>query len=108
MKQLSRWTTLASLVATVLILAGIGWYAGLFGAADKPEATADAEIKGTAMVTTTDAQQGSLSPTAAAYGTVVSSPQNSFVIQVPRDGTFKSVNVRDGEAVRAGQPIVTV
>ncbi len=45
---------------------------------------------------------------ALAYGTVVSSPQNSFVIQIPRDGTFKTVNVRDGEVVRAGQPIVTV
>jgi RND family efflux transporter MFP subunit len=108
MRQLPRWTTLASLVATVLILAGIGWYAGLFGAADKPAATGEAEVKGTAMVTTTDAQQGTLSPSAAAYGTVVSSPQNSFVIQIPRDGTFKSVSVRDGEAVRAGQPIVTV
>src|SRR5205807_630802 len=66
------------------------------------------EVKGTAMVTTTDATQGSLSPTALAYGTVMSSPQNSFVIQIPRGGTFKAVNVRDGEPVRAGQPIVTV
>ena len=96
MKYLPRWTTLASLVATVLILSGIGWYAGLFGAGEKPEAAGEAEVKGTAMVTTTDAQQGSLSPTTSAYGTVVSSPQNSFVIQIPRDGTFKSVNVRDG------------
>src|SRR5579872_1402835 len=104
MKYLPRWTTLAS----VLILAGIGWYAGLFGAAEKPDSTGAAEIKGTAQVTTTDAQQGSLSPTSVAYGTVVSSPQNSFVIQLPRDGIFKTVNVRDGEAVRAGQPIVTV
>src|SRR6185437_2991818 len=108
MKYLPRWTTLASLVATVLILGGIGWYAGLFGGGDKPEATAEAEVEGTAMVTTTDATQGSLSPTALAYGTVVSSPQNSFVIQIPRDGTFKTVNVRDGEAVRTGEPIVTV
>jgi RND family efflux transporter MFP subunit len=108
MKYLPRWTTLASVLATVLILAGIGWYAGLFGAGEKPEATAAAEVEGTAMVTTTDATQGSLSPTALAYGTVVSSPQNSFVIQIPRDGTFKTVNVRDGEAVRTGQPIVTV
>jgi RND family efflux transporter MFP subunit len=108
MKYLPRWTTIASLLATVLILAGIGWYAGLFGAGEKPAATAEAEVEGTAMVTTTDATQGSLSPTALAYGTVVSSPQNSFVIQIPRDGTFKTVNVRDGEAVRAGEPIVTV
>ncbi len=45
---MKRLITLASLVATVLILAGIGWYAGLFGAADKPETTAAAEIHGTA------------------------------------------------------------
>ena len=106
----SRWTTLASLLATVIIVGGIGYYAGLFGAAEKPDAAAggEAEVKGTATVTTTDAQQGSLSPTALAYGTVVSSPQNSFVIQIPRDGVFKTVNVRDGDVVRAGEPIVTV
>jgi RND family efflux transporter MFP subunit len=103
-----RLTTLASVLATIIILAGIGFYAGLFGAADKPDAPAAAEIKGTATVTTTDATQGSLSPTALAYGQVVSSPQNSFVIQIPRDGVFKTVNVQDGEAVRSGQPIVTV
>src|SRR5690348_12860954 len=105
---LLRLSTLASVLATVLILAGIGWYAGLFGAADKPEATAEAEIKGTATVTTTEVTQGQLSPIATAYGTVVSSPQNSFVIQIPRDGVFKTVNVRDGDLVRTGQPIVTV
>ena len=107
---LLRWTTWASLLATVIILGGIGYYAGLFGGADKPDAAAggDAEIKGTAMVTTTDATQGSLSPTATAYGMVTSSPQSSFVIQIPRDGVFKAVNVREGDPVRKGQPIVTV
>jgi RND family efflux transporter MFP subunit len=105
---LLRLSTAVSLLATVIILAGIGWYSGVFGGADKAEATAEAEIKGTATVTTTDATQGELSPIATAYGTVITSPQNSFVIQIPRDGVFKSVNVRDGDVVRAGQPIVTV
>jgi RND family efflux transporter MFP subunit len=104
---MKRLTTIASVVATILILAGIGFYAGLFGGA-KEEATAEAEVMGTATVTTTEATQGSLSPTAIAYGSVSSSPQNSFVIQIPRDGVFKTVNVRDGDAVRSGQPIVTV
>lgn len=111
MKQpLLRWTTLASLLVTVIVLAGIGYYAGLFGGAEKPDAAAagTAEIKGTATVTTTDATQGSLSPMATAYAVVTSSPQNSFVIQIPRDGVFKSVNVREGDLVRKGQPIVTV
>lgn len=107
---LLRSTTLASLIATIIILAGIGYYSGVFGGADKADAAAggDAEIKGTATVTTTDATQGSLSPTAVAYGMVTSSPQNSFVIQIPRDGVFKAVNVREGDVVRKGQPIVTV
>ena len=107
---LLRWTTWASLLATVIILGGIGYYAGLFGGAEKPDTAAggDAEIKGTATVTTTDATQGSLSPTATAYGTVTSSPQSSVVIQIPRDGVFKAVNVREGDLVRKGQPIVTV
>jgi RND family efflux transporter MFP subunit len=107
---LLRWTTLASVLVTIVILAGIGFYAGLFGAADKPDAAAagSAEVKGTATVTTTEATQGSLSPTALAYGNIISPPQNSYVIQIPRDGTFKTVNVRDGDVVRSGQPIVTV
>src|SRR6185312_6758582 len=105
---LLRWTTLVSVLATIVILVGVGFYAGLFGAADKPDTAADAEVKGTATVTTTEATQGSLSPTALAYGTVISSPKNSFVIQIPRDGTFKAVDVRDGDVVRAGQPIVTI
>lgn len=107
---LLRLTTWASVLATVIILGGIGYYAGLFGGAGKADTAAgsDAEIKGTAMVTTTDATQGSLSPTATAYGMVTSSPQSSFVIQIPRDGVFKAVNVREGDLVRKGQPIVTV
>jgi RND family efflux transporter MFP subunit len=109
-RPLLKWTTLASLLATVVILGGIGYYSGLFGAAEKPDAAASGggEIKGTATVTTTEATQGMLSPSALAYGTVTSSPQNSFVIQIPRDGLFKTVSVRDGDVVRAGQPIVTV
>ncbi len=109
-RPLVRWTTLASVLATILILAGIGYYAGLFGAGEKADANApgDAEIKGTATVTTVEVTQGMLSPTAVAYGTVSSSPQNSYVIQIPRDGVFKAVNVRDGDVVRSGQPIVTV
>ena len=109
-RPLLNWTTLASVLATIVILAGIGFYAGLFGAADKPdtEAAGNGEVEGTATVTTVDAVQGSLSPTAMAYGVVTSAPQNSFVLQIPRDGTFKTVNVREGEVVRAGQPIVTV
>jgi RND family efflux transporter MFP subunit len=105
---LLRWTTLVSVLATIVILAGIGVYAGVFGGTDKPDAAGSAEVKGTATVTTTEATQGSLSPTALAYGTVISSPENSFVIQIPRDGTFKTVNVRDGDVVRAGQPLVTI
>ena len=44
------WTTLGSVLATIIILAGIGFYAGLFGAADKPDAPAAAEIKGSGIL----------------------------------------------------------
>ncbi len=44
-RPLLRWTTLASLLATVLIIAGIGYYSGLFGAAEKPDAAAAGEAK---------------------------------------------------------------
>ena len=66
------------------------------------------EVAGTATVTTATPTTGSLSPLALAYGVVASSPQHTFVIAVMRDGVFKSVNVREGDVVRAGQPIVTV
>src|SRR5579864_1664461 len=104
---LQRWKTLASVLAAFLIVVGIAAFSGMFGA--KTDAAAgEAEIKGTATVTTTEATQGSLSPTALAYGTVTSSPDHTFVIALQHDGIFKSVNVHDGDAVRAGQTLVTV
>jgi RND family efflux transporter MFP subunit len=108
MKQLlQRWTTLASILAAVLIVVAIvvfsGWFSG-----DKDDAGGDAEIKGTATVTTAEAAQGSLSPTTLAYGTVTSSPAHTYVIALMRDGIFKSVDVHDGDPVRAGQALFTV
>ena len=104
---LRRWTTLVSVLAAVLIVVGIAAFSGLFASGNQ-DVPAAGEIKGTATVTTTEATQGSLSPTALAYGTVTSSPDHTFVVALQHDGVFKSVNVHDGDAVRAGQPLVTV
>ncbi len=70
------------------------------------EEEAPAEPTGT--VTTAVAAQGSLSPTAIAYGTVVSSPAHTRIIVMPHEGTIESVDVHDGDAVRSGQAIVTI
>jgi len=109
-RQLRRWTTLASVLASVLIVVAIAAFSGLFGSGSQGDAAAagPAEIKGTATVTTTEATQGSLSPTALAYGTVSSSPDHTFVIALQHDGVFKSVDVHDGDPVRTGQTLVTV
>jgi RND family efflux transporter MFP subunit len=71
---------------------------------DNPPATAEP----VAAVVTALAVHGTLSPAALAYGTVVSSPGHTRVIVMPHDGTIASVAVLDGEAVRAGQPLVTI
>ncbi len=99
---------LASLAVTVFVIAIVA-FPGFFGISAMPagEGTEE-EVEGTATVTTATPTSGSLSPLALAYGVVASSPQHTFVIAVMRDGVFKAVNVRDGDVVRAGQPIVTV
>src|SRR5258706_10657803 len=99
---------LASLAVTVVVIA-IAVFPGFFGISAMPAGEGEeAEVEGTATVTTATPTTGSLSPLALAYGVVASSPQHTFVIAVMRDGVFKAVNVRDGDVVRAGQPIVTV
>src|SRR3954466_1536500 len=99
---------LASLAVTLLVIA-IVVFPGFFGISSMPAGEGEeAEVEGTATVTTATPTSGSLSPVALAYGVVTSSPQHTFVIAVMRDGIFKTVNVRDGDSVRAGQPIVTV
>ena len=99
---------LASLAVTVFVIA-IAVFPGFFGISAMPAGeAAEEEVEGTATVTTATPTSGSLSPVALAYGVVASSPQHTFVIAVMRDGVFKSVNVREGDIVRAGQPIVTV
>jgi len=107
-QSLVRWTTIiGALSATVGVIAVVV-FSGLFGAANAPAAPVEEEVKGTATVVTAMPTSGSLAPVALAYGMVTSSPQRTFVIAVQRDGVFKSVNVRDGETVRAGAPLVTV
>ena len=99
---------LASLAVTVFVLA-IVVFPGFFGISAMPAGeAAEEEVEGTATVTTATPTAGSLSPIALAYGVVASSPQHTFVIALMRDGIFKTVNVRQGDVVRAGQPIVTV
>jgi RND family efflux transporter MFP subunit len=110
---LRKWATLiGALALTILVIVLVVLaFPGTFGGSSASDAAAPAaeeEIKGTATVVTATPTAGSLSPVSVAYGTVASSPQHTFVIAIMRDGVFKSVNVRDGDAVRAGQPIVTV
>src|SRR5438309_2152339 len=97
---------LVGALVVALVVIGVVAFPGLFGFGQMP--TAEEEIKGTATVTTVEVTQGSLAPTARAYGTVSSSPQHTLVIALPRDGVFKSINVHDGQAVRAGQALFTV
>ena len=61
-----------------------------------------------AAVVTAVAARGSLSASVLAYGTVVSAPGHTRVIVMPHEGTIASVDVHDGDAVRAGQAIVSI
>ena len=95
---LPKWVMPAAALTVTLIVILVAVFPGLFGIG--PATTADEEeIKGTATVTTVEVAQGSLAPTARAYGTVTSSPRHTFVIALMRDGVFKSINVHDGEDV---------
>lgn len=91
--------------AAVVILAVVA-VAAIFhfmGGADT-----EAPAEPTAQIQTAPATRGSLSATALAYGTVASASGHTRVIAMPHDGMIASLAVHDGEAVRAGQPIVTI
>jgi RND family efflux transporter MFP subunit len=104
---LPKWVMLAGALTVSFIVILVAVFPGLFGIG--PAATAEeAEIKGTATVTTVEVAQGSLAPTARAYGAVTSSPRHTFVIALMRDGVFKSINVHDGEAVKTHEALFTV
>ena len=106
---LLRWTLLVGALAVTLVVIAVVVFPGFFGISEMPAGEAEEEeVDGTATVVLATPTSGSLSPVALAYGVVASSPQHTFVIALMRDGVFKSVNVREGDTVRAGQPIVTV
>src|SRR5882757_7730782 len=108
-QRLLKWIGMAVALAVTFGVIAVVVFPGFFGISEMPKGeAAEEEIKGTATIVTATPTAGSLSPVALAYGAVASSPQHTFVIALMRDGVFKSVNVRDGDAVRAGQPIVTV
>lgn len=108
-RSLLRWTVLVGALAMTLAVIAVVVFPSFFGISKMPAGEPEeAEVEGTATVVTATPTAGSLSPVAIAYGVVASSPQHAFVIALMRDGVFKTVNVRDGESVRAGQPIVTV
>jgi RND family efflux transporter MFP subunit len=106
-QPLPKGVMLAGALAVTVLVIVFAVFPGLFGIGPAKEAE-DEEIKGTATVTTVEVAQGSLAPTARAYGTVTSSPRHTYVIALMRDGVFKSINVHDGEAVRAHQALFTV
>ena len=102
-----KWTVrVGALALTTAIVAGVVFWQIVFGG--QPQAEEDQEVEGKATVTTVEVMQGSVTPTALAYGQVTSSPGKTQVLLVQRDGVFKSVNVREGEIVRAGQPLMTI
>ena len=70
--------------------------------------TAPAAVEPKAAVVTSLAVRGSLSASVLAYGTVVSAPGHTLAIVMPHEGTIAAVHVHDGDAVRAGQAIVTI
>src|SRR5882762_2455126 len=107
-QSLVRWTTIVGALSATVGVIAVVVFSGLFGAANAPAAPVEEEVKGTATVVTAMPTSGSLAPVALAYRMVTSSPQRTFVIAVQRDGIFKCVNVRDGQSVRAGAPLVTV
>ena len=103
-----KWTVrVGALALTMAIIAGVVFWQVVLGGA-QGQTEDEQEVEGKATVTTVEVMQGSVVPTALAYGTVTSSPGKTQVLLVQRDGVFKSVNVREGEIVRAGQPLMTI
>ncbi len=106
--RLLKWIVrVGALALTIAVVAGVVFWQVVLGGA-QPPTQADSEPEGKAAVTTVEVMQGSVIPTALAYGTVASSPGKTQVLLVQHDGVFKSVNIRDGEIVRSGQPLVAI
>lgn len=74
----------------------------LFGRADSALADPSALVK---LVV---AHQGTLSPQLTAYGTVAADSNYLITIPMPRDARVVSVSVRPGEAVKKGDPLITI
>jgi RND family efflux transporter MFP subunit len=103
-----KWTVrVGALAATLAIVGAVVFWQVVLGGT-QPPTEAENEPEGKATVTTVEVMQGSVVPTALAYGTVASSPGKTQVLLVQHDGVFKTVNIRDGEIVRAGTPLVTI
>ena len=75
---------------------------GLLGLAQ----AAGAQQEPSALVQLATAEQGTLSPSVDAYGTVAADPAYVTAIALPRDGVITSVSVRVGQVVDVGQPVV--
>jgi multidrug efflux pump subunit AcrA (membrane-fusion protein) len=75
---------------------------GLLGLAQ----AAGAQQEPSALVQLATAEQGTLSPSVGAYGTVAADPAYVTAIALPRDGVITSVSVRVGQVVDVGQPVV--
>lgn|SRR5215471_7323221 len=103
-----KWTVRVGALGltAAIIVAVVFWQVVLGGA--QGQAEDEQEVEGKATVATVEVMQGSITPTALAYGTVASSPGKTQVLLVQHDGVFKAVNVREGEVVRAGTPLVTI
>lgn len=91
--------------ALLLLALAIGLFATFRGLRRE---TAVTTVEPRATITTAVAAQGSLSAVAHSYGTVVSSPSDTFVVAMRRDGIIKMVRVREGEAIHAGAILFTV
>jgi RND family efflux transporter MFP subunit len=61
-----------------------------------------------ALVKLATARQGALSPQLTAYGTVGADTNYLITIPMPRDARVLSVSVRPGEAVKKGDPLMTI
>jgi RND family efflux transporter MFP subunit len=106
-ESLLKWTLrIGAVVATIAVIGGLASWQ--FSGNTVPANDPAAQDTGKVAVKTVEVMNGSVTPTALAYGTVTSSPGKSRVLLVQHDGIFKRVNVRDGELVRAGQPLVTI
>ena len=101
---MSRRTILITALVALAFAASVALLVARRGAS----ADADDDVSPTASVTTAPIQSGTLTDVATAYGVVQADPAGTITLAAPRALIVQRVLVQPGQAVAAGQGLITV